>query len=223
MKTLISRVSVLAALSATLVLGQNPPPSAAPAPLSPAPAPALGTSAPVAAPLLPAVQPPILPESTNATPDAGLLGPSGAGVGAAGEVKPAKPAKPAAPKLPGVGVRGSVTAVDAKALTFSVEGKGQSKDHVVHITSSSRYTHDGKPATVSDVVVGDVFNGRVKKNKQGEEVLLTGTFTAPGAAKAPASKGAGKAKSKAKAKAEPKDAGAEPAKDPAAPTVPTHP
>lgn len=206
MKTLISRLSVLAVLSATLVLGQNPPPATAPAVLGAAPT--AGVVPATNPPSLPVVPPPVLPEPTNAVPDAGLLAPSGAGVGAA-DPTPAKPVKPAAPKLPGVGVRGSVSAVDAKALTFTVAGKGQAKEHVVHISSSSRYSRNGKPATVADLVVGDAFNGRVKKNKQGEEVLIQGSFSTPGSAK-PSSKGAAKP---AKAKEAAKDPSAAPAAD----------
>lgn len=89
------------------------------------------------------------------------------------ETKPA-PQKPAAPKLPGVGLRGTVKSVDVKAVTFTVGGK--EKDHVVHISSASRYIRNGKPSTISEISVEDSFSGRIKKNKSGEEVLITGEF-----------------------------------------------
>jgi len=152
-------------------------------------------------PALPLVAPPLPAEGpTSAPPTGELLTPSGA----VEAPKPAAPAKPAPPKLPGIGVRGTVKAVDTKAMTVTVavSGKGKATEHVVQISSTSRYTRDGKPAIVSEIAVGDAFNGRVKKKKS-EEVLITGEFKSAGAGL--------KKMSKAKAKLKEDSAEASPA------------
>jgi hypothetical protein len=141
----------------------------------------LSTNPPaLVSPTGPLTAPPLAPE-----PAVGLTSPVGVGfsatdtnvAGATLEPQQKSHAKPAAPKLPGVGVKGAIKAVDTKALSFTVAAKGKSPEHVVHVSSSSRYTRNGKPATVADIAVDDAFNGRVKKNKQGQEVLLSGSFS----------------------------------------------
>jgi hypothetical protein len=198
LKSFAFRLSVVSTLAALLVTAQVPATDSGVSPSG-----GLGSTNLPVTPALPLVAPPLSAEGSTSAPTGELLLPSGE----AETQKPAAPAKPAAPKLPGIGVRGTVTAVDSKAMTVTVtvKGKGKSTEHVVQISSTSRYSRDGKAAVVSDIVVGDSFNGRVKKKKS-EEVLITGAFKAAG--------GESKATSKAKAK----DGSAE-----AAPSAPKQP
>jgi len=189
LKSLFVRL-VLAGVTASLAAVAQPVPAGPGAAASTnAPAPAV---TPLTAPPL-AIEPPV--GTVGAVGDPYL--PAGTNVSGALMDPPAKPpVKPAAPKLPGVGVRGSVKAVDVKALTFTVAGKGKDAEHVVHVASTSRYSRDGKPSTIADVAVDDSFSGRVKKNKQGGEVLLTGTFSSGKHAEKHSEKRAAKAPAK---------------------------
>lgn len=158
-------LSIAAALVATAqpAFTNTAPPAVNPPPIA-------GGFGPVSAPVSTNTPPPVAQDPLAPNP---VLYPEAnppANVEPKAEVK-----KPAPPKLPGVGLRGSVKAVDVKAVTFTVGGKD--KEHVVHVSSASRYTRNGKPATISEVTVGDTFSGRIKKNKAGEEVLIYGDFT----------------------------------------------
>lgn len=198
LKSFAFRLSVVSTLAALLVTAQVPATDSGVSPSG-----GLGSTNLPVTPALPLVAPPLSAEGSTSAPTGELLLPSGE----AETQKPAAPAKPAAPKLPGIGVRGTVTAVDSKAMTVTVtvKGKGKSTKHAVQISSTSRYSRDGKAAVVSDIVVGDSFNGRVKKKKS-EEVLITGAFKSAGAG------------SKATSKAKAKDGSAE-----AAPSAPKQP
>ena len=84
------------------------------------------------------------------------------------EDKPAKPeastnaVPPVAKKHGGTPFRGKVASVDAAAATVSV-GK-----MTVHITSETKITKDGKPATLSDITVGEKISGYAKKDEAGK-------------------------------------------------------
>ena len=81
--------------------------------------------------------------------------------------------------------RGSVAAVDKTAMTFSVGEKA--KTRTIHITSRTRITKAGKPATSGDVTVGEAVSGQAIKNAAGEEEAVAVRLGAKPAAK-PASK-----------------------------------
>jgi hypothetical protein len=168
LKSIAFRLSVVSTLAALLVTAQVP----ASDPVASPGGGLVSTNLPVT-PALPVVAPPLSAENPISAPTGELVSPPGT----AEAPKTAAPPKPAAPKLPGIGVRGTVKAVDPKAMTVTVtvKGKDKSTEHVVQISSSSRYTRDGKAAIVSELAVGDSFNGRVKKKKS-EEVLITGAF-----------------------------------------------
>ena len=70
---------------------------------------------------------------------------------------------------------GTVAAVDMdkKALTITLQGK--EKPRVITVGSKSLFEKDGKPATFSQVAVGDYAKGRVEKEGD-KEVLLKGLF-----------------------------------------------
>jgi hypothetical protein len=73
---------------------------------------------------------------------------------------PAAPAQtePAKPKKhEGLVFRGTVSAVDAKAMTLTVAKR------TFEVTSETKITKDGKPAILSDIAVGDKVGGAYKK------------------------------------------------------------
>lgn len=70
--------------------------------------------------------------------------------------------------------RGKLKAFDKDALTFTVAGKD--KDRVVHITSQTRFIKDGKPATLSDAIIGGEVAGTVRKVKDGKEEAVSVRF-----------------------------------------------
>jgi hypothetical protein len=57
---------------------------------------------------------------------------------------------------------GKVSAVDAKASTLSI---GQM---TINVTSDTKITKDGKPATLADIAVGDKVSGNYKKDEAGK-------------------------------------------------------
>lgn len=82
-------------------------------------------------------------------------------------VKPAADAgQPAAKKRP-TPFHGKVAAVDAAAATVTV-GKT-----TINITSETKITKDGKPATLSEIVVGDTVGGSYKKDDAGKSNATT--------------------------------------------------
>jgi len=81
---------------------------------------------------------------------------------APGQTEPAKPKK-----HEGNVFRGTVSAVDAKAMTLTV-GK-----RTFEITSDTKITKDGKPAILSDIAVGDKIGGAYKKTDDGKLAATT--------------------------------------------------
>ena len=53
---------------------------------------------------------------------------------------------------------GSVSAVDATAMTLTVG------TNTVNVTSKTKIIKDGKPATLTDITVGDMVHGAYKKS-----------------------------------------------------------
>jgi len=93
---------------------------------------------------------------------------------------PAAPAQtePAKPKKhEGLVFRGTVSAVDAKAMTLTVAKR------TFEVTSETKITKDGKPATLEDGVVGEPVTGYVKPAEGGKMAATTVHFGAKADAK----------------------------------------
>lgn len=80
--------------------------------------------------------------------------------------KPAKPAASEAPIPPPPQIvrqpfRGKVESVDTAKMTLTVGSQ------VVHVTSETKISKAGKPATLSEIVVGDMVGGSAKKDEAG--------------------------------------------------------
>lgn len=96
---------------------------------------------------------------------------------------PPAPAKPKATMF-----RGKLAAVDATAKTITVENKTKEK-RTFGITSDTKIVKDGKPATLSDGVVGEDVSGSSATGSDGKPVAKFVRFGKPpekGAAPAPA-------------------------------------
>jgi hypothetical protein len=83
------------------------------------------------------------------------------------EDKPAKPeadqsAGHTAKKKGGVPFHGKVASVDTAASTVTVGAT------TVNVTSETKITKDGKPATLADVTVGEKISGSYKKDEAGK-------------------------------------------------------
>jgi hypothetical protein len=74
------------------------------------------------------------------------------------------PATPSAPANQAASTKfhGAVTAVDTNAMTFTVD------DQTYTVTSDSQISRNGKPATLSDVVVGDPVRGSYTTGTDGK-------------------------------------------------------
>jgi hypothetical protein len=70
----------------------------------------------------------------------------------------------AAPKTVRAPFKGKVTAVDTAAMTLTI---GDSEK--IYVTSKTKITKDGKPATLSDVTVGDAATGAYKEDANGQK------------------------------------------------------
>ena len=70
------------------------------------------------------------------------------------------PAKPK--KHEGLVFRGTVSAIDAKAMTLTVETR------TFAITADTKIIKDGKSATLADGVVGELVSGAYKKTDDGK-------------------------------------------------------
>ena len=70
------------------------------------------------------------------------------------------PAKPK--KHEGLVFRGTVSAIDAKAMTLTVEAR------TFAVTSDTKIIKDGKSATLADGVVGEQVSGTYKKTDDGK-------------------------------------------------------
>src|ERR1700744_5013356 len=62
---------------------------------------------------------------------------------------------------------GKATAVDAAAMTVTVDTK------VIYVTSDTKITKNGKPAVLSDIVVGDTVGGSYTKGDDGKMNAVT--------------------------------------------------
>jgi hypothetical protein len=92
----------------------------------------------------------------------------------------AKPAASSATKhvLP---FHGKVVAVDTKAMTLTVGSQ------TFNITSDTKITKDGKPATLADLATGEIVRGAYKKDSAGKLNATTiHVMTPNGAKKKPA-------------------------------------
>ena len=58
----------------------------------------------------------------------------------------------------GLPFKGKITAVDATAMTITIG------EHTYNITSKTKISKDGNPATLADFAVGDSVAGAYKKN-----------------------------------------------------------
>lgn len=132
----------------------------------------------------------------SAKPASGTAAP-GATAPAPGVQKPADtagPAKPPAPAAPaktnGFPFRGTLKAVDKAAMTLTVAGK--EKDRVIYLTTETRFTKDGKPATLADAAVNGEVGGYAQKGKEGRTEALSVRFGP--AVKAPKASSTKKAK-----------------------------
>ena len=72
------------------------------------------------------------------------------------------PAATPAPKKHGAGVHGAVVAVDATAQTVTVGTK------TYNVTSDTKITKAGQPATLSDITVGETVSIGYKKDEAGK-------------------------------------------------------
>lgn len=73
--------------------------------------------------------------------------------------KPDAPAAaPAAKKHGSLPFHGKVTAVDTTAMTVTIGTK------TYNITSDTKITKDGEPATLADIIVGTMIGGAYKKD-----------------------------------------------------------
>ena len=68
-------------------------------------------------------------------------------------VKPVKTDKAATKGLP---IKGTVASVDKVAKTVTLEGP---KKHLLHVTSQTKITKDGKPAIFDDIAAGEKITG----------------------------------------------------------------
>ena len=115
-------------------------------------------------------------------------------------------------------ISGKISSLDKTNMTVTVEGK--KKSHTYAVTSASRFTKAGKPATFADVAVGEQVRGTFAKVKAGGERVasLELSASAPKTAAATAPHKAThkkKAKSVKKPVVKPADAGTPPAAIPA--------
>lgn len=121
--------------------------------------------------------PPPNPTSPPSTPPASEAAP------APTKPKPkAPPQKPAAKRPATFPFRGTLKAVDQDALTLILAGK--ERDRVIHITSQTRFTKEGKPAVLADAVPGEEVAGSARKEADGRTVAVSVRF-GPAPAKTP--------------------------------------
>lgn len=83
-------------------------------------------------------------------------------VSRAGDSTNASAATASAPKKHSVPFHGKVAAVDAAAMTFTVGTM------TIAVTSNTKITKDGKPATFAEITVGEHVGGAYKKNAAGK-------------------------------------------------------
>ena len=66
---------------------------------------------------------------------------------------------------------GKLSGVDQTLMTITLEGK--QKKRVIGITSKTRITKAGKPATLEDALPGDVVGGQAVRTGEGKEEALS--------------------------------------------------
>jgi hypothetical protein len=76
--------------------------------------------------------------------------------------KPAAAEAGAPAKKHGVPFRGTVSAVDAKAMTVKLASR------TFTVTSETKITKEGKPAVFADITVGERITGQYKKDSAGK-------------------------------------------------------
>lgn len=81
--------------------------------------------------------------------------------------------------------QGKVKSTDKTAMTITLEGK--EKERVISVTSETKFTKEGKPATFGDIATGENVRGQVKKTPEGKENAVS-VFLGP----VPEKKGEGK-------------------------------
>jgi len=94
-------------------------------------------------------------------------------------------AAPAHPKSRMQRFMGKLSAVDSTAKTITVENKTM-PSRTFEITSDTKIMKDGKPATLSDAVVGDPVAGSFATGDDGKMVAKMVRFGAPPKKPAPA-------------------------------------
>jgi len=114
----------------------------------------------VAAPVLSRAQDTTTPASPVAAPAAPAAAPD--------QATPA----PAKPKKQGLVFRGTISTIDTNAMTLTVETR------TFDITSDTKITKDGQPATLIDGVVGEPVSGAYKKGDDGKLNATTVRFGA---------------------------------------------
>ncbi len=67
--------------------------------------------------------------------------------------------------------QGKVKSTDKTAMTITLEGK--EKERVIGVTSETRITKEGKPATFGDIATGENVRGQVKKTPEGKESAVS--------------------------------------------------
>lgn len=72
--------------------------------------------------------------------------------------------------------QGKVKSSDKTAMTVTLEGK--EKERIISVTSETKITKEGKPATFGDITVGENVRGQVKKTADGKE-SATSVFIGP--------------------------------------------
>jgi len=92
---------------------------------------------------------------------------------------PSTPAPASAPKA--VRFSGKLGSVDKVNLTITVDDKTKT-NRVFQITSSTKITKGGKPATLADGVVGEAVGGSYLKDADGKLTARTVRFGAAAAA-----------------------------------------
>ena len=105
------------------------------------------------------------------------------GTNASASPSQAAPAKPK--KHEGLVFRGTVSAIDVKAMTLTVETR------TFAVTSDTKIIKDGKPATLSDGVVGEPVSGVYKKANDGKLKATSLHFGAKAEEKKKETSGAG--------------------------------
>ena len=91
--------------------------------------------------------------------------------------KKAKPEKKqTAPTPSALPFHGKISAVDNTAKTITLEGK--EKNRTLQITSETKMTKDGKPATFSAAVAGEQIRGRYRKTPEDKLEAISVQFGA---------------------------------------------